>query len=373
MVRTHLPRRRSDWRHQTRDDRRRTDSQRSRYPNEDESCLRQDEDDVLEKLRVEQARVRSGLTPTSERWTVAQLLAEWLESVERSEQLGKLRSTTAESYVYVTKAVVAAIARKRVESLTTADVERMLLALRVQTNRPKDPTLTKFRPASDAYRRRAKLCLSSALDDAVKAGRLPRNVAASARIQAIDAAHEGRTLTPDQARQLLAHVKGHPLEVFVVAGLTLGLRGGETCALRWSDVDLRTATLRITGSLARTKTGLVRHAPKNERSRDMLDIPAPLLEALQRTRKARSVASLKGDDYVLRMPTGPRLGQPVERNYASKWLGAMAVEAGVLEADDQPLRGHELRHSATSLLYAEGLPLEEVSRLLRHTSTSITE
>ncbi len=329
--------------------------------------------EVLEKLRAEQTRKKSGLKPTVERWTVAQLMAEWLESVDRSVRLGKLRPTTAASYVSVAKSVIAAIGKKRVEGLTTAEVEKMLLALQVRATRPKDMKLVEFRPASDAYRRRAKVCLSSALDDAVNAGRLPRNVAATARVQAIDPSHEGRTLTTEQARLLLAHVKGHPLELFVVAGLMLGLRGGETCALRWSDVDLKAGTLRITGSLARTKDGLVRFAPKTERSRDVLDLPAPMLEALQRARKARSVASLHGNDYILTMATGPRIGEPVERNYASRWLGRIAVEAGVLEGTDEPLRGHELRHCAASLLYSEGLPLEEISRLLRHTSLSITE
>ncbi len=48
----------------------------------------------------------------------------------------------------------------------------------------------------------------------------------------------GRSLTPEQARQLLDTAKGDRLEGLVTVGVMLGLRPGELCGLRWEDVDL---------------------------------------------------------------------------------------------------------------------------------------
>lgn len=124
-------------------------------------------------------------------------------------------------------------------------------------NRPADAVDYVYRPASDSYRRRAKSVVTAALNDAIEQGHVARNVGSLAKVRKADLAHEGRTLTTAQVATLLDHVYGHPLEVFVVAGITLGLRGGETCALRWGDVNFRAGTIAISGTLVREGSRLV--------------------------------------------------------------------------------------------------------------------
>jgi integrase len=77
----------------------------------------------------------------------------------------------------------------------------------------------------------------------------------------------GRSLTPDQARQLLDTAKGDRLKGLVPVGVMLGLRPGELCGLRWQDVDLESGILAVEQARKRTtdddgRETLVLGAPK---------------------------------------------------------------------------------------------------------------
>ena len=52
----------------------------------------------------------------------------------------------------------------------------------------------------------------------------------------------GRTLTPEQARDLLEAAEEHRLGALFILMLTLGLRRGEALGLSWDDLDLERDT-----------------------------------------------------------------------------------------------------------------------------------
>ena len=58
-------------------------------------------------------------------------------------------------------------------------------------------------------------------------------------------------MDPEQARRFLNVARGTPLEALWVLAVTTGLRQGELLALRWSEVDLEGASVRVTGTLTR--------------------------------------------------------------------------------------------------------------------------
>jgi integrase len=66
-------------------------------------------------------------------------------------------------------------------------------------------------------------------------------------------AKEGRTLTVDQARQLLEAAAGCRFEVAVVLALAYGMRRGEVLGLHWSALDWKTGTLRVTHGVKRVR------------------------------------------------------------------------------------------------------------------------
>jgi integrase len=75
-----------------------------------------------------------------------------------------------------------------------------------------------------------------------------------------------KSFTPDQARTFQQAIKGDPLEALYLIALDSGLRQGEVLGLRWEDVDLAQATIRVTHALQRVNGKLVFVEPKSRTS-----------------------------------------------------------------------------------------------------------
>jgi len=71
-----------------------------------------------------------------------------------------------------------------------------------------------------------------------------------------DEADEIVILTADQMSDVLGQLDGHRLLPIIALALGAGLRRGELCALRWGDVDLAVASLRVEYAMEQTRTGL---------------------------------------------------------------------------------------------------------------------
>jgi len=88
-------------------------------------------------------------------------------------------------------------------------------------------------------------------------------------------------LAQGEGRISLEAAKGHRLEALFTAALFLRLRQGEILGLVWADVDLDAGTLRVTQALQRVDGKLIFKAPKTEKSRRRLTLPATLVAALR--------------------------------------------------------------------------------------------
>jgi integrase len=73
--------------------------------------------------------------------------------------------------------------------------------------------------------------------------------------------------TAQEVRELLAAAAAEPdLELYLRLAATTGLRPGELCALRWVDLALEAAEVRVTGNVVHAKGldgGYVRKPPKS--------------------------------------------------------------------------------------------------------------
>src|SRR5262249_18695644 len=88
-------------------------------------------------------------------------------------------------------------------------------------------------------------------------------------------------LTEEQLGALLRHLNGRTLRPIISFMLGTGARRGETLALRWRDVDLDSATVRIEQSVEQTKAGLRIKAPKTKRGRRNVSISPWLVTELR--------------------------------------------------------------------------------------------
>lgn len=144
---------------------------------------------------------------------------------------------------------------------------------------------------------------------------------------------------------------------------------GEALALRWSDVDLSKATLRVSGTLTRLGGRLVVSEPKTAKSRRILPL-SPLVVSLLKAQKTSQAADrLKAANvwtetgHVFTTETG----QPMDpRNV----LRAVSIAAG--KAGLAGVNVHSLRHSAATAMLEAGVHLRGVSDLLGHADIRIT-
>ena len=101
-------------------------------------------------------------------------------------------------------------------------------------------------------------------------------------------AHRPRTMEASQVRTYLRALWGHECEAVAICSVTLGLRRGEACGLKWSDIDLRTGEVRIRRSRQVVRGSEVVEAPKTERSARSCWLPRFAVKRLRTLRKGRS-------------------------------------------------------------------------------------
>lgn len=180
-------------------------------------------------------------------------------------------------------------------------------------------------------------------------------------------------LTVEQAKAFLLAARGDRLEVALRLLLSLGMRRGEVCGLRWGvDVDLVAGTLTVNGTLQYIPGhGLEWGEPKTDAGRRSFKLPPSLLAALtwhkkqQDRERAQMGARWKDSGYVFCSTT---TGGPLNSNNLYNSFKRAAALAG-LPNEASP---HSLRHSCASFLHAEGASVKKISSYLGHANTTIT-
>jgi integrase len=176
--------------------------------------------------------------------------------------------------------------------------------------------------------------------------------------------------TLDEARAFLRAVRGRRLEARWVIALALGLRQGEVLGLYWEDVDLDRATLRVRAQLQRDPDcgELIRVDTKTARSRRTLPIPVSVLATLQEHRKRQSAEQSAADSWSdPRWVFATRLGTPIHPRNDYRSFREIIRQTGL-----RVVRVHDLRHTAASVLLAEGVPPRVVMEILGHSQISVT-
>lgn len=319
------------------------------------------ERDARAALNETLTRLGRGEQVTDGRVTVGRfLLDEWLPS-----RRSKVRESTWQSYRDALEGrVVPRVGGLRLASLTPKHVANLYDELEREGGR--DPR----RGAGLSARtvRYTGMVLTRALDDAVKRGLIARNPAALVE-RPKPVAREMRTWTPAQARAFLESVEADRLRALWVLYLTAGLRRGEALGLRWDDLDLDAGRLAVRRALVAVGYRVEWSQPKTERSRRVVAIDRETVGVLRAHRKAQAEERLAigpgySDDGLVFAQVD---GQPIHPDYVSKTFDRLARAAEL-----PPIRLHDCRHTAATLLLDLGVPLKVVSERLGHSSISIT-
>jgi integrase len=104
-----------------------------------------------------------------------------------------------------------------------------------------------------------------------------QNVADDVDPPRIEAA-EIEILRQDQIEVVLSRLRGRALYPIIVVALGTGMRRGELLALRWMDVDLNKARLRVERPLEQTRAkGLQFKSPMTKHGRRTISLPASVV------------------------------------------------------------------------------------------------
>jgi integrase len=181
-------------------------------------------------------------------------------------------------------------------------------------------------------------------------------------------------LSPQDGTRLLAAVASSPYANAFAVMLFCGLRVNECLALRWADVDLERATLRVEHSLTHTGQGKRQLGDtKTERSRRSMDLPAVAVKALKAQRKQQMAEQARAGSQGFAWCDDEGLiftavnGIPASDSSVRKDFARCLRAAGL-----SPMRLHDLRHSCATILLAAGLPVNVVSEIMGHSSAAIT-
>ena len=305
------------------------------------------------KLRKVADEVKRGQLPHGRIPTVAEWLTYWLEQIVAETK----RPNTVRTYrTHVERYLIPQIGRHRLDKLTPEHIGKAWSALREQG-------------LSDNTIHNAHAALSRSLTVAQQRGKVTQNAA-----RLMDAPRRTRSepavLDKDQSRAVLAAAHEARNAARWSVAFALGLRQGEALGLRWSDVDLDKGLVVVRHSLGRVKgKGLVLGPTKGGKDRAIV-LPPPLLAELKAHRKAQLAERMAARnewhdlDYLFPWPDGRPIDPREDRDH---WKGLLA------KAGAPDVRGHSARHTAATMLLAQGVAIEVVKEILGHSSITVTQ
>ena len=302
------------------------------------------------ELKSVVGRVEAGVK-LDPKQTTGHYLLEWLASRRHD-----LAPKTAHQYrMYIDKDIVPALGKITLEQLHHEHVERMVSELEKAGRGA--TTIT-----------RIIACLSSALSDGVKRHRISHNVAQYVTTPKTASA-ERAIWTATQAIMFLEAAESDRLAPFFETIIGTGLRRGEAMGLRWADVDIDRAALRVRQSISEVGGKLTFGPPKTAGSAAGVGLSGRVLAALEVQRDAQvaergqwATAYVDHDLVFARQH-----GEPLRPRYILARFHAISDKAGLPRA-----RIHDLRHLAATLMISSGVPLPLVSKTLRHSRIAIT-
>jgi integrase len=297
-------------------------------------------------------QVDNGMTFSSTTVTVGEYLKNWLESAKASK-----RRNTWLGYEQLSRNyVIPNLGKVKLKDLRPDQIQSFynrLLANEVGTY-----SIIKIH-----------IMLHSALKQAVKFGLANRNPIDGA-IPPKPPGEEMTILEESQASQLLVAAQGSRIEALLHLALATGMRQMELLGLKWTDLDWIKQTLKIERQLERSTSDQVKFVQlKTKYSRRTIDLGDQTIAAIQRQydrqNEDRKLAGEHWKEYGLIFTT--KVGTPINYRNLLRDYKLLLHKAGL-----PPIRFHDLRHTAASLMLNHSTPVIVVSRRLGHSKPSIT-
>ena len=242
------------------------------------------------------------------------------------------------------------------------------------------------RSLSESSVSRVKRCLSAIFTEAVKKEIMQRNPVSRTMTLKKKSKNPPSYLDETQALALVTALDkqdNFQFKVMINTLLLTGMRGGELCGLKWSDIDFETGVIYIRHTLAyiRTKGGAKGAAgtaskfelqtPKTEAGERYVVMPSSLLALLKEYKQAQDeLKQAKGDDWN---PENMVFLTASGNFYGEQYLNAKFKKLARTLNFPENIHLHSLRHTTASLLINSDVSPKLIAEQLGHSSAAITQ
>jgi integrase len=166
----------------------------------------------------------------------------------------------------------------------------------------------------------------------------------------------------DELPRLFEHLGSEPVRTLCLVALKTGMRQGELFALRWADVDLEEAVIRVRSSY----TGGALSTPKNRERRDV-DLISDVVELLSRVRNGGSNQAL-----VFPGTDGQGFLSPTVVLRRHLYPAMTSAEIPRVGPTQEKRTFHSFRHTFAKRALESGAQITWLSRHLGHSSLKVT-
>lgn len=305
-------------------------------------------------LRALRQRVRDyqdGLVVEAERYTVRDAVEDWLKFGQ-----GRLDANTVTKNTSLCEThIISLLGARKLRELTAREVDEWLTS--------RAPLL------AHTSLQEVRSCLRRAIRRAVVRGYARQNVAEFCDLPAGRGGRASKSFTLAQAQDILTMTRHHPMHAYIVVSLLTGARTEEMRALTWDHVHLEPSegpTGKVPPHLEVWRSVRAKGDTKTRKSRRTLALPQLAVEAL-RAQQYQEVFGGLEPGIVFSTAAGTRMDAANVRRAFRKALEHLP---GITAADWTP---RELRHSFVSILSEHGIAIEDISRLVGHSGTHVTE
>lgn len=186
-----------------------------------------------------------------------------------------------------------------------------------------------------------------------------------------------------RCNELLDATTNDRIRIAARLALMCGLRRGECCGLRWSDVDLDAGTLTVSESIGLREGGTYAKKPKTPGSARRLPMPDALkselaawrADQLAEWRRCWTVGGAMLDEAPpfgsLRVIGNPDGAHITPQAVTTAWL-KLANDKGLVGTQGRRCTFHDLRHTFATHAILSGADVRSVAALMGHTDPAIT-
>lgn len=281
------------------------------------------------------------------------LLCDWLKRWLKSELLGSVKDSSYQTYLrQINVHLIPALGHFPLVKLTPEIVYGFVSQL--------EASGLSHNTIKGAFR-----LLNAALRFAQEEGMILNNPCRRIRIQPREAIEQRVLNRFEQETLRKAALKQNNLSVLL--SLYTGMRLGEVCALKWSDVDLEKKTVTVRRTVQRTAkferdngshTLLMIGSPKSRRSHRTLPVPEFVLALLRDAFRAVDTS----DVFIFGGTDRAAEPRTMQRRF-QRFMRALGFS---------DVHFHTLRHSFATRLMELGVDIQTVSALLGHQSARTT-